>query len=156
MSEFRFEKERVPATLTLAVGTSVRGSFFVAGQTSVRSGRERVGDMLNAQTGFFPFELHDGSTVLYSRAHVITVALDPPITEASEAPGYDVATKHHVAMVLSTGMRVKGTVAVYCLRGHDRLSDYARSPEMFRYLVTPRNTLLVNTHHIVELTEMPD
>ena len=156
MSEYRFEKERVPATLTLTLGTSVRGSFFVAGQTSARAGRERVGDMLNAQTGFFPFELHDGSTVLFSRAHVVTVALDPPINEAGEAPGYDVATKHHVAMVLSTGMRVKGTVAVYCLPGHDRLSDYARTSEIFRYLVTSRNTLLVNANHIVELTEMPD
>ena len=156
MSEFRFEKQRVPATLTLAVGTSVRGSFFVAAQTSGRAGRELVGDVLNAHTGFFPFELHDGSTVLYSRAHVVTVALDPPNNEASEAPGYEVAPKYHVAMVLSTGMRVNGTVAVYCLPGHDRLSDYARSPEMFRYLVTPRNTLLVNTNHIVEFTEMPD
>ena len=34
MSEFRFEKQRVSATLILAPGTSVSGSFFVAGQTS--------------------------------------------------------------------------------------------------------------------------
>ena len=46
-------------TLTLAPGTSVSGSFFVAGQTSHGEGSERVGDLLNAQPGFFPFELRD-------------------------------------------------------------------------------------------------
>jgi hypothetical protein len=47
-------------------------------------------------------------------------------------------------------------VAVYSPPGHQRLSDYARSPEAFRYLVTQKNTLIINVAHIVELTELAD
>jgi hypothetical protein len=156
VSEFRIEKERVLATLLLAPGTSVSGSFFVAAHTSVRQGRERVGDLLNGQLGFFPFELRDGSTVLYNRAHVVAVALEPRTNEVGQESGYEVATQRHVGMVLSTGMRVKGIVAVYCAPGHDRLSDYARSGEAFRYVVTPKSTLIINAAHIVELMELAD
>jgi hypothetical protein len=53
-------------------------------------------------------------------------------------------------------MRVKGKVAVYAPPGRDRLSDYARSPEVFRYVVTQKNTLIINAAHIVELTELAD
>ena len=156
MSEFRFEKQRISATLTLAPGTSVSGSFFVAGQTSNHEGAERIGDLLNAQAGFFPFELRDGTTVLYNRTYLVTVALEPGVSEAERDPGYDVATHRHVGMLLSTGMRVKGKVAVYAAPGRDRLSDYARSQQAFRYVVTQKNTLIINAAHIVELTELPD
>ncbi len=156
MSEFRFEKQRISATLTLAPGTSVSGSFFVAGQTSNHEGAERIGDLLNGQPGFFPFELRDGTTVLYNRAHLVAVALDPGISEAERDPGYGVATHRNVGMLLTTGMRVKGRVAVYAPQGRDRLSDYARAPEAFRYVVTQKNTLIINAAHIVELTELAD
>lgn len=156
MSEFRFEKQRISATLTLAPGTAVSGSFFVAGQTSNHDGAERIGDLLNAQTGFFPFELRDGTTVLYNRTFLVTVALEPGVKEAERDPGYEVATHRHVGMLLSTGMRVKGKVAVYAAPGRDRLSDYARSQQAFRYIVTQKNTLIINAAHIVELTELAD
>jgi hypothetical protein len=156
VSEFRFEKERVPATVTLATGTSVNGCFFVAAHTSTHEGRERVGDVLNAQPGFFPFELRDGSTVLYNRSHIVAVALEPGVSEAEHDPGYDVATQRNVGMLLSTGMRVKGTVAVYCAPGRDRLSDYARTAQAFRYVVTQKSTLIINSAHIVELLELAD
>ncbi len=142
--------------MTLAPGTSVSGSFFVAGQTSNHEGPERIGDLLNSQPGFFPFELRDGTTVLYNRSHLVAVALEPGISEAERDPGYDVATHRNVGMLLSTGMRVKGRVAVYAPAGRDRLSDYARAPEMFRYVVTQKNTLIINAIHIVELTELAD
>jgi hypothetical protein len=156
VSEFRFEKQRVPATLTLAPGTSVSGCFFVAGHTAHRAGAERIGDLLNAQPGFFPFELREGTTVLYNREYLVAVALEPGVSEAELDPGYDIATRRHVGMLLSTGMRVRGKVAVYAAPGRDRLSDYARSPQMFRYVVTQKNTLIINAAHIVELTELAD
>lgn len=152
MSEFRFEKIRVPAELTLASGDVVAGTFFVAGSASSHHGPERVADLLNERPGFFPFEREDGTTVLYNRAQLVTVALAARAEAASE-PGFEVAKKLHVTMSLSTGGRLAGTVPVYRPYGRERLSDYAQSPEPFRYLLTPERELLVNAAHVIELRE---
>lgn len=129
-------------------GEAARGSFFVAG--------ERVGELLNQDTGFFPFEIRiggDSQTVLYNRAHVITVTLSE--SEASRDPGYAVAKRRDVWIVLSDGRRVRGVVRVYRPEGRDRLSDWARQPETFRYVDTDEGTVLVNLAHIVAVTEEP-
>lgn len=155
-SQFRFEKFRVFAELTLGTGETVNGCFFVAGFLPSHGRPERVGDLLNGETGFFPFQRSDGPTVLFNRPHVAMVALPPDIAEAESDPGYDVATRRAVSMTLSTGACISGTVAVYQPAGRDRLSDYARSGEHFRYVVTPDRTLIVNATHIVELSERVD
>lgn len=156
MSEFRFEKIRVTAELTLAGGEAVAGRFFVSGSAPDHDGPERVGDLLNAQSGFFPFEGADGRTSLYNRAQVVLAALGADTREAQADPGYDVARKIQVSMRLSTGQTIAGTVAVYRPGGRDRLSDYAQTSETFRYLVTADGDLLVNSTHIVELREITD
>lgn len=158
MSEFRFEKRRAEAELTLSTGTRVKGAFFLAGSSAAHAGPERVGDLLNGEHGFFPFELAGGSprTVLFNRAHVTAIALPPNAIEAQLDPGYDVATKRRVSILLSTGMRVAGTVSVYRPAGRDRLSDYAHVQEVFRYLETSDHTLIINSAHIVELMEIAE
>lgn len=156
MSEFRVEKLRVPAQLTLASGETVAGTFFVAGSAPAHAGPERVGDLLNDQPGFFPFERADGTTALYNRAQLVMAVLGPRAAEASSDAGFDVAKKLHVTLLLSTGERVSGTVPVYRPSGRDRLSDYAQMAEPFRYLLTPDREMLVNAAHVVELRETPD
>ena len=64
-----------------------------------------------------------------------------------------VATEREVRILLSNGRTVEGLVRVYRPTGRDRLSDYARAPEAFRYVETAGATLIVNTEHIVELRE---
>jgi hypothetical protein len=157
MSEFRIEKRRAEAELTLSTGIRVKGTFFLASSSAVHAGPERVGDLLNADQGFFPFELTgDGNpqTVLYNRAHVTMIALPPSVVEAQLDPGYDLAIKRRVSILLSTGTRVAGTVSMYRPVGHDRLSDYAHIAEAFRYLETSDHTLIINSAHIVELQEI--
>src|SRR5688500_4040959 len=156
MSQFRFEKHRVPADLTLVTGGTVAGFFFVAASLANHNRPERVGDLLNAETGFFPFERNDGTTALYNRSHVVMVALPSSSGEAEADPAYEFARRRAVNMVLSTGSCVSGTVAIYRPTGRDRLSDYARSDELFRYVVTSGRTLIVNATHIVELNEIAD
>src|SRR5881392_1499840 len=100
-SAFRFEKRRVEAVVTLVGGDSARGSLFVAG--------ERVSDLLNQESGFFPFEIQTGDgvqTVLYNRAHVISVAVTD--AEAARDPGYAVAKRRDIWMMLSDGRRLRG------------------------------------------------
>ena len=153
MSEFRFEKLRVPAELKLLSGPPVAGRFFVAGSASDHDGPERVGDLLNAEPGFFPFERADGTTALYNRAHLLCVALGPQAGEAETEPGFAVAKKLNVTLRLSNGEVLSGSVPVYRPRGRDRLSDYAQAGSPFRYIITAGGELLVNAAHIVEIRE---
>jgi hypothetical protein len=152
-SEFRVEKRRVTAVLTLSNGLAMPGSFFVAGGTARHAGLERVSDVLNSDTGFFPFEVQEGSeTVLLHRDHVVMVALRE--NEASGDPGYDVATQRIASLLLSSGKRVVGTVRVYRPWGRDRLSDWTHQGERFRYIETNEATLLINVDHVLEVREV--
>lgn len=155
-SELRFEKHRAEAVVTLVTNENIKGCFFTADSSARRNGAERIGDLLNSETGFFPFEIHtDGggtSTVLYNRVHVIAVrVLDD---EARRDPGYEVATRRIVSLLLSNTQRVDGEVRVYRPEGRDRLSDWARQPETFRYVEARDATYIVNAAHIVAVTEV--
>jgi hypothetical protein len=156
VSEFRIEKRKAEAALTLTTGPSVRGCFFLAGSSASHSGPERVADLLNAETGFFPFELTtEGAahTALYNRSQLVLVTLIGETVEAQLDPGYSVATERAVRILLSNSRTVEGRVRVFRPAGRDRLSDYARAPELFRYVETDAGTVIVNTDHIVELRE---
>lgn len=155
VSEFRVEKTRMPAVVALANGATVAGFFFVSGSSATHLGPERVADVLNAEEGFFPFDVEEAGgarTVLLNRAQVRTVALEGH-DEPRRDPGYEVATERPVSMLLSDGRRVAGTVRVYRPQGRDRLSDWARAPETFRYLETADGTLIVHVAHIIEVFE---
>jgi hypothetical protein len=153
MSEFRVEKRRAAADVTLVTGITLSGNFFLSGSSQVHAGPERVGDLLNFEPGFFPFE-NRGETALINRAHVLKVALPTQMIEAQLDAGYDVATRRHVKVLLTTGEEIVGDVVVFRPPGRDRLSDYAHLEERFRYVELDDRTLLINSAHIVALTEM--
>ena len=156
MSEFRVEKRREAAEITLSTGSAVTGHFFLSGSSQLHAGPERVGDLLNLEPGFFPFQRADGDTALINRAHVIKVVLPENVIEAQLDDGYDVATRRHVSVLLSSGETVTGHVAVYRPIGRDRLSDYAHIDDRFRYVELADRTVLVNSQHIVSLREVTE
>jgi len=151
-SEFRVEKEQADAVIALTSGTCVTGHFFLAHAGPTIAGRERVGELLNAETGFFPFEDERGDTVVYNRDHVVTVEVFDD--EARRDPGYGIATARTVSILLSNGQRLHGSVRVYRPPGRDRLSDWARHGPRFRYLEGDQSTFLVNIDHIVDVREV--
>jgi hypothetical protein len=155
-SPFRVHKERIDAILTLANGESSPGYFFVARASAHQSGGpERVGELLNAESGFFPFGIDDAGgprTVLYNREHVVMVALAD--NEARRDADYQVGTEQLVSVLLSSGQRLTGVVRVYRPAGRNRLSDWARHRDIFRYVETSEMTLLVNIAHVVEVHEV--
>ena len=59
-------------------------------------------------------------------------------------------------MLLTTGETVTGHVVVFRPAGRDRLSDYAHIDERFRYVELADRTLLINSAHIVALTEVTE
>jgi hypothetical protein len=156
MSQFRVEKRRAEAEVTLASGESRRGCFFLSSSSAVHAGPERVKDVLNFESGFFPFETADPARMVFvNREQVVTVRLIGPREEPKRDSGYDVALPRNVEMRLSNRRVLRGVVRLYCPVGRDRLSDYARQTESFRYLETADGTLIVNSAYIVELSEMP-
>jgi hypothetical protein len=154
-SEYRFEKRRTEAVVILVSGEAIRGCFFT-GASVLREGAERIADLLNSEAGFFPFEVQavgGPRTVLYNRSHVAAVQVFDD--EARRDPGYAVATRRHVSLLMSNGQRRDGTVRVYRPEGRDRVSDWTRQWETFRYVETETTTFIVNTAHIVSVTEVP-
>jgi hypothetical protein len=146
------------AVVTLSSGLSTEGSFFIAGGSALHDGPELVAELLNSEPGFFPFEIHfvgRSYTVLYNRHQVVMVALAD--NEARRDAGYDVAPRRSVSILLSNGQRITGAVRVYRPEGHDRLSDWARQPEIFRYVeTTDDTTLIINVAHIIEVSEVTE
>jgi len=156
-SQFRFEKLRSEAVVRLSSGESIRGHFFTAGGITWHDGPERVGDLLNAEAGFFPFEVQSeagGKTTLYNRAHVVIVSL--AANEAARTPGYSAAGRRYVSVLLSTGEHLTGTIRIHDPQGHDRVSDWTRHPEIFRYIETADRTLIINMTHVVSVSEVPE
>ena len=153
MSQFWVEKRREAADVTLVTGATLSGNFFLSGTSQAHTGPERVGELLNLEPGFFPFE-SDGETALINRAHVLKVTLPAQMIEPQLDAGYDVATRRHVKVLLTTGEAIVGDVVVFRPAGHDRLSDYAHLDERFRYVELDDRTLLINSAHIVALTEV--
>jgi hypothetical protein len=158
-SSLRVDKARTEALVTLATGATIPGYFFVAhsGRAAGAEGPERIADLLNADPGFFPFEVLEAGaprTVLYNRAHVVTVAVPPD--EAQRDAGYSVAPRRAVVLRLSDGRSLDGWVRVYRPRGRDRLSDWARHGDRFRYVELADGTLVVNVEHVVEAREAAD
>jgi hypothetical protein len=153
MSEYRIQKRREAAELTLVTGATLAGVFFLADASHLHTGPERVSDLMNLENGFFPFET-DRGTMLVNRTHVLKVALPPQMIEAQLDAGYDVATRRTVHVLLTTGDTVVGNIVIFRPPSHNRLSDYARLEEPFRYLELEDQTLLINSAHIVALTEV--
>ena len=155
MSQFRFEKRRESAEVTLVTGATLSGNFFLGGFSPAHAGPERVGELLNFQSGFFPFE-SAGETSLINRAHVLKVALPGQMIEPQLDAGYDLAIRRHVKVVLTTGEAIVGDVVVFRPAGHDRVGDYAELDDRFRYVELADRTLLINSAHIVALSEVAE
>jgi hypothetical protein len=154
-SRFHVEKERIDAVVTLANGDTTAGYFFVARASAHYDGSECVGELLNAEPGFFPFAVGSPGgmlTMMFNRRQVIMVALASD--EARRDPGYDVATERFVSMLLSDGQRISGALRIHRPEGRNRLSDWARHADAFQYLEVGEMTVLVNISHVIEVHEV--
>ena len=150
-SAYRVAKQRAEGIITLTSGAAVAGCFFLADASPTVPGRERVAELLNAESGFFPFEEANGRAVLYNRDHVVTVQVSDD--EVRRDSGYSVATERPVSLLLTNGHHLRGSIRVHRPEGRDRLSDWARHGERFRYVETGDATFIVNIDHVVDARE---
>ena len=156
MSAYQIEKRRARVKITLATGTSVVASLFLADATPAGIRPERVGDMLNSDHGFFPAEVQDPSATrvsLFNRDHVVMMRLEEPELELELDASYAIAPRRRVAFVISGGDLLFGEMHVVAPEGHMRVSDFASTAERFRYLETADGTYVVNLGHVVEIAQ---
>lgn len=160
MSQFRIEKRRAEATITLTSGAQLRGSFFLGPGAPNHAGPERITDLLNTTPGFFPFERADREggpeIALYNRDHIVLAELPAPDLDLQQDASYQAAPIKMASMLLSTGERIVGKVYVFRPEGRDRLSDYTRLEDRFRYLEGPGRTLVVNLAHVLEIVPISE
>ncbi len=155
VSDFRIEKARSHATIRLSNGDLLLGCFFVSSTSPHLPGRERVGELLNSDSTFVPFEVRDEGApriILVNRAQVLSVELAE--NEAKQDIGYNEAVRRVVSVRLSNGHQVVGTVRIYRPVGSDRLSDWARQADQFRYIETDQVTVIVNVAHVIDASEI--
>ena len=156
VSELRVHKTKTEAEITLAGGSIRSGWFFLAESPMSPTGHERIIDVLNGASGFVPFAAEregEFETTLVNAAHVVT-AWPKGALGRTQDPGYAVSTPRLVSLLLSTGERVTGCVQVAHPPGRDRISDYTRVPEQFRYVEMRDRVIIVNMAHVVELSEV--
>ena len=143
--------------MTLVSGEVARGSFFTAGDTTRHEGGERIADLLNSETGFFPFEVEGDQR-----------AADGPVQSIPPDLGGDFRQRGGAGPWVRRGRRA-GRCRSCCRTGagstrscaspgptgRDRLSDWTRQPEVFRYIESGDGDFIVNAAHIVAVTEVP-
>ena len=84
------------------------------------------------------------------------VSLPTPVIEAQLDAGYDVATRRTVKVLLSNGETITGNVVVYPAAGPrsaERLRAHRRAFSLRR---AADRTVLINSAHIVALTEVTE
>ena len=66
------------------------------------------------------------------------------------------ATPCDVTLRLVTGARLEGTIRIQEPKGRGRLSDWTRQSEPFRHVEIGNHTTIVNTSHILEISEVSE
>ena len=154
LTAFRVQKRQVHATLTLADGQKVRGSFFLSESAADHAGPERVDDLLNAPGRFVPFQLGTGKegtrVTLFNRARIVLVDIPEAEVALVHDPSYNMARPEPASLLLSNGDRMVGEIRVTGLSGHARLSDFTNQ-RTFIYFEKPRQTVVVSLDHVVEI-----
>jgi len=154
MTGFQIEKRRARVRITLASGTTVGAVVFLADVTRNGNRPERVGDMLNADPGFFPSEISEAPAprmTLFNRDHVVVVRLAEPELERELDASNAIAPRRRVTLLMTNGDVLVGELTIVAPEGHTRVSDAASSGERFRYVETESGTFVVNFDHVVEI-----
>ena len=155
-SEYRFEKRRAAAVVTMVGGEVARGSFFTPAIRPAATAENVSRTCSTPKRAFFPSKWKAPTSrgpSCYNRSHLISAEIFD--NEAGLDPDYAVASRRPVSILLSNGRRIEAFVRIASPAGRDRLSDWTRLPEVFRYVEFGDSILIVNAAHIVAFTEVP-
>ena len=140
LNDYRIPKERYPVVLTTASGERIAGDLFV-GSARRRYRREDVPEVMNAAEPFVPVAVDGDELYLVAKERVSEVEY----TVADEPDDEPLGAPMPVELLLTRGIRRRGTVYFEPLDGRSRLLDFLnRVGERFIALRVPGGMLLVN------------
>ena len=152
INEYHIEKSRVPVALTLLGGARMSGQLFILATGRHASVLEDAPGFMNSVDPFFPLRRDDGSTVIISKDHVLTV--DFPPEYASDWRFGDLA---RIEVVMQGGQVHEGEIALEHHIGHARVLDHMnRVQEPFLLLQRDGAVTLLNRTHIAYVHPLDD
>ena len=153
-SDYRIEKDRLIVGVNTVGGQHIGGAMFVQAYARHRKGPEDPRDVVNDADAFFPLELHDGTTRLIAKEHVLEleIAGDESIDAGSEM----LARAARVEITLLGGRTRTGIIFLEVPFDRPRLLDFLnRFHERFITLRTEHGVSLIN-RRLVELVRPLD
>ena len=146
MSDYRIEKVRYPAELTLASGDRLQGDIFLQAFARFRAGPEEPLDVLNEPERFLPLELSSGELLLVQKQQIAVVATALPETDYAAETGI---IGMHVDISFVFGETRRGSVFPELRADRPRLVDFLNhTPLHFLPFFTADQLLLVSVAHI--------
>lgn len=150
MSEFRIEKVRRCAVVTLAGGGTVQGDFFLQPTARYRVGPQHPAELFEEPDPFLPLAIAADQLVFIAKAQVIRVqfAADPADTEVG---GVEEAS---VDVTCTDGSVASGQLRLETRADRPRLLDYLNGEtQQFLTLHSPDGILLINRRQIVQVRQ---
>jgi hypothetical protein len=141
-------KKRVFLTVDFVGDKRIRGNIFLSPQSGLHYGEERIIDMLNDATSFFPFELEGTSAIrIINKENIISVGATEDLP-AEEGLG----KKETITVVLSNGRNISGELIIDQPEYKSRVLDFFNSGERrFFRLFTESETYYINISHVIEV-----
>lgn len=147
------KKREVHAVLVLSNGQRVTARIPCDLHAMQHHGRERVKDVLNADSPMFPvWNEDDGRWTLLNKAFVELVELTQP--DLAEEDDTDLTQHREIELVLARGTALRGTLLVSTPPERARTLDFLNRGERFFYLDTEQGTRIVGLAHVVSARDV--
>lgn len=155
MEELRVPKRRIEVELLLHGQSPSRFAVFLGEFAEGHVGSERLSDLLNGASEFFPaLELSSNTLLFVHRVSVVYARLPLPL-EAELEEQDTIPTEHEVRVGFADGQRIEGLVTFVLPPDRSRLIDYLNEKPPFFRLVDKQQATLINKRYVshVQLLE---
>ena len=144
----RIRKNRKRAEIVYTDQSRQEGNFFVSLASSRRRGPESIGEILNGERRFLPFEVQDGHLMMVQRSAILMVRpKDSEVDEIAQTAG-----RVFAQVMFISGYSVSGYVYNDLPSSYPRLSDYLNGTGLFFHLEIDSEDYLINSELVKLVT----
>lgn len=148
--QLRVPKRRVPVQILLADTTTLEGAFYADVQRIDGTQATLLDRLRDPTEDYIPLATNDRH-VLVRKSMIVTIGVANDELPRPRATGIG---EFGVTMTLKGGSALMGSLFVVMAHAHARALDYLnRTNEMFIPLYGESSSVLVNSEHVVTVTE---